>query len=69
MKNRKKIDYDEVVEIGLSLLKDEIDMIYGIEDKSKAESALRMSGIIDFLNELNKATLICECDQACECEE
>lgn len=69
MKNRKKIDYDKVVEIGLSLLKDEIDMIYGIEDKSKAESALRMSGIIDFLNELNKATLICECDQACECEE
>jgi len=69
MKNRKKIDYDEVVEIGLSLLKDEIDMIYGIEDKSKAESALRMSGIIDFLNELNKATLICECDQVCECEE
>ena len=69
MKNRKKIDYDEVVEIGLSLLKNEIDMIYGIEDKSKAESALRMSGIIDFLNELNKATLICECDQVCECEE
>ena len=69
MKNRKKIDYDEIVEIGLSLLKDEIDMIYGIEDKSKAESALRMSGIIDFLNELNKATLICECDQVCECEE
>lgn len=69
MKNRKKIDYDEVVEIGLSLLKDEIDMIYGIEDKSKAESALRMSGIIDFLNELNKATLICECDQVCKCEE
>lgn len=69
MKNRKKIDYNEVVEIGLSLLKNEIDMIYGIEDKSKAESALRMSGIIDFLNELNKATLICECDQVCECEE
>lgn len=69
MKNRKKIDYDEVVEIGLSLLKDETDVLYGTSDKDKAESVMRMCGIIDFLNELNKATLICECDQVCKCEE
>ena len=32
MKNRKKIDYDEIVEIGLSLLKDETDVLYGTSD-------------------------------------
>lgn len=58
MMNRRNIDYEEIVEIGLNLLKEEADVIYGTEEKDKAESALRMVGIVDFLYALNKATEI-----------
>lgn len=69
MKNRKKIDYDEIVEIGLSLLKDETDVLYGTSDKDKAESVMRMCGIIDFLSVLNDATQVTVNPDSCECEE
>lgn len=62
MKNRKKIDYDEIVEIGLSLLKDETDVLYGTSDKDKAESVMRMCGIIDFIRALDEATVLSESD-------
>ena len=46
--NRQKIDYDEIIKLGLSLLKDETEVLYGTSDKDKAESVMRMCGIIDF---------------------
>ena len=48
MKNRQKINYEDIVEMGLSLLKDETEVLYGTSDKDKAESVMRMCGIIDF---------------------
>ena len=61
MKNRKKIDYEDIVEMGISLIKDETDFIYECSDDStRAQSAFRISGIIDFLSELDKATRITE---------
>lgn len=58
--NRRNIDYDEIIELGLSLLKDETEVLYGTSDKDKAESVMRMCGIIDFLSMLDDATAITE---------
>ena len=69
MKNRKKIDYDEIVEIGLSLLKDETEVLYGTSNKSKAESVMRMCGIIDFLSALDDATQVTVNPDTCKHEE
>ena len=60
MKNRQKINYEDIVEMGLSLLKDETEVLYGTSDKDKAESVMRMCGIIDFLSVLDDATAITE---------
>ena len=65
MMNRRKIDYEEIVEIGLSLLKDETEVLYGTSDKDKAESAMRICGIVDFIKALDEATVLSESD-VCE---
>ena len=63
--NRRSIDYDEIIELGLSLLKDETEVLYGTSDKDKAESVMRMCGIIDFIKALDEATVLSESD-VCE---
>ena len=65
MKERKQISYEEIVEMGLSLLKDETEVIYGTSDKDKAESAIRICGIVDFIRALDEATVLSESD-VCE---
>ena len=65
MKKRKMINYDEIIEIGLSLLKDETEVLYGTSDKDKAESAMRICGIVDFIKALDEATVLSESD-VCE---
>lgn len=65
MKKRKQINYENIVEIGLSLIKGETDVIYGESEKNKAESAMRICGIVDFLTALNEATILSESD-VCE---
>ena len=67
--NRQKIDYDEIIELGLSLLKDETEVLYGTSDKDKAESVMRMCGIIDFLSMLNDATQVTVNPDTCKYEE
>ena len=65
MNRRKMINYDEIIEIGLSLLKDETEVLYGTSDKDKAESAMRICGIVDFIKALDEATVLSESD-VCE---
>lgn len=62
MKKRKMINYEDIVEIGLSLIKGETDVIYGESEKNKAESAIRICGIVDFLKALDEATVLSESD-------
>ncbi len=65
MKKRKQINYENIVEIGLSLIKSETDVMYGESEKNKAESATRISGIVDFIKALDEATTLSEPD-VCE---
>lgn len=67
--NRQKIDYDEIIKLGLSLLKDETEVLYGTSDKDKAESVMRMCGIIDFLSMLDDATRVTVNPDTCKYEE
>lgn len=67
--NRQKIDYDEIIKLGLSLLKDETEVLYGTSDKDKAESVMRMCGIIDFLSILDDATRVAVNPDTCKYEE
>lgn len=62
MKKRKQINYENIVEIGLSLIKGETDVIYGESEKNKAESAMRICGIVDFITALDEATVLSESD-------
>ena len=65
MKKRKTINYEDIVEIGLSLIKEETDLLYGESEKNKAESAMRICGIVDFIRALDEATVLSEPD-VCE---
>lgn len=65
MKERKQISYEEIVEMGLSLIKEETDLLYGESEKNKAESATRICGIVDFIRALDEATILSEPD-VCE---
>lgn len=65
MKKRKMINYEDIVEIGLSLIKEETDVLYGESEKNKAESAMRICGIVDFITALDEATVLSESD-VCE---
>lgn len=65
MKKRKMINYEDIVEIGLSLIKEETDLLYGESENNKAESAMRICGIVDFIKALDEATILSESD-VCE---
>ena len=66
MKNRQKINYEDIVEMGISLIKDDTDYIYECsDDKIKAGIAYRISGIVDFIRALDEATVLSEPD-VCE---
>ena len=69
MKNRREISYKDIAELGLSLLKDETETLYGTSDKDKAESVMRMCGIIDFLSILDDATRVAVNPDTCKYEE
>ena len=69
MKNGREISYEDIAELGLSLLKDETEVLYGTSDKDKAESVMRMCGIIDFLSALDDATQVTVNPDTCEHEE
>lgn len=57
-KNRRMISYEEIADIALTLLKDETDVLYGTENKTKAESAMFIAGIINLLDRLEDATRV-----------
>lgn len=66
MKKRKMINYEDIVEIGLSLIKDDTDYIYECsDDKTKIGIGYRISGIVDFITALDEATVLSESD-VCE---
>lgn len=67
MKKRQQINYEHIVEIGLSLIKEETDYLYECSsDASKAQCAYRISGIVDFLKALDDATIILEAEKVRE---
>lgn len=56
--NRINISYDDIVSIGITLIKDETEMIFECNEKEKAETAIRISAIIDFISRLDDATQV-----------
>ena len=50
----KTINYYDVMMAGYELLKEETDIIYNIDVKNQAESAIRMGGIVDMVFKLRK---------------
>lgn len=60
MKMRKKISYEDIVEIGKSLIMEQTDVVWEEDDKERAVSACIVSGIISFLDRLDKATRMTE---------
>lgn len=57
-KNRRMISYEEIADIALTLLKDETDAIYGLEDNAKAESIMFIAGVVNLLDRLEDATRV-----------
>ena len=60
MKTRKEISYEDIVEIGKSLIMEQADVVWEEDDKERAVSACIISGIISFLDRLDKATQMTE---------
>ena len=57
MKTRKEISYEDIVEIGMSLIKTQTDFLWECNDeKERLVSTYIISGIVDFLDSLDKAT-------------
>lgn len=48
------ITYYEIMETGYDLLKEEVDVIYGIDTKDQVESVFHMAGIVDTVVRLGK---------------
>lgn len=57
MRARKQINYEDIVEIGVSLIKVQTDFLWECNDeKERLVSTYIISGIVDFLDSLDKAT-------------
>lgn len=56
MSNRKNISYEEAVSLALEVIKEDMEFLYEEDDKGKAQTAMRVSAIIDFIEKLDKAT-------------
>ncbi len=57
MKIRKQINYEDIVEIGKNLIKEQTDFLWETDKESERTiSAYVISGIVDFLDSLDKAT-------------
>lgn len=48
------ITYYEIMKTGYDLLKEEVDVIYGIDTKDQVESVFHMAGIVDTVVRLGK---------------
>lgn len=62
MRARRQISYDDIAEIGKSLIMEQTDLVWEEDDKERAVSACIVSGIISFLDRLDKATRISQED-------
>lgn len=60
MRARKQINYEDIVEIGKSLIMEQTDLVWEEDDKERAVSAGIVSGIISFLDRLDTATRMTE---------
>lgn len=50
----KKIDYNDIMKKGFELLREEVDLVFGTDQKTQAESAIHMAGIIDMVTKLGE---------------
>ena len=48
------INYYDVMKTGYDLMREDIDVIYGIDTKDQVESAFHMAGIVDTIVRLGK---------------
>lgn len=61
MKSRKRINYEDIVEIGNTLIKEQTSFLWECDnDNERASFAYIISGIVDFLDRLDKATQMTE---------
>ena len=61
MKFRKEIEYEDIVDIGLNLIKDETEILWECnDDTERAKCAFTVSGIVNLLSAINKATQMTE---------
>ena len=48
------INYYDVMKIGYELLKEDVDLVYGIDVKDQAESAIHIAGVVDTVYKLRE---------------
>ncbi len=64
MKLRKAIGYEDIVDIGLNLIKDETEILWECnDDTERAKCAFTVSGIVNLLSAIDKATQMTEEDK------
>ena len=49
-----QVSYYDVMKTGYDLMREDIDVIYGIETKDQVESVFHMAGIVDTIVRLGK---------------
>ena len=61
MKSRKRINYEDIVEIGKKLIMEQTEFLWDCNgDNERASFAYAISGIVDFWDRLDKATQMTE---------
>lgn len=64
MKLRKQIGYEDIIEIGMSLIKDETEFLWECKDDTeRARCAFTVSGIVNFMSAIDDATRMTEEDK------
>ena len=53
MHDRVKLSYEEISRIALNFIRVELDDIVDVSDNGRMDSALRISGIMDFLDDID----------------
>lgn len=62
MRARRQISYDDIAEIGKNLIMEQTDLVWEEDNKERAVSVCIVSGIISFLDRLDKATRMSQDD-------
>lgn len=49
-----KVSYKQIMDKGYGLIKEDLDVVWGTEDKDKAETIMHIAGIVDMIINLKE---------------